>query len=113
MSKTSRISALKKSISNLFNPLERQREFQNINQKQFAGFSNSRKWFGVTIGAYVLAGLLHARGEQKLKFKVSATRRISRYTGYLCGMPLPPYLRQYIYLAYGKFYGVNFDEILI
>jgi len=27
-------------------------------------------------------------------------------------MPLPPILRKYIYLGFGKLYGVNFDEIL-
>ena len=28
-------------------------------------------------------------------------------------MPLPPYLRQYIYLAFGKLYGVNFEDVLV
>ena len=26
-------------------------------------------------------------------------------------MPLPPYLREYIYRAFGFLYGVNFNEI--
>lgn len=38
---------------------------------------------------------------------------MSRGVGYLCNMPLPPYLRQYFYLAFGKVQGINFDEILI
>lgn len=28
-------------------------------------------------------------------------------------MPLPPYLRKYIYLGFGKLYGVQFDDILV
>lgn len=28
-------------------------------------------------------------------------------------MPLPPYLRKYVYLGFGKLYGVNFDEIAV
>jgi phosphatidylserine decarboxylase len=40
------------------------------------------------------------------------TRRLSRWTGYACNMPLPPYLRKYMYLGFGKLYGVNFDDIL-
>lgn len=32
-------------------------------------------------------------------------------TGHLCNLPLPPYLRKYLYYAFGSVYGVNFDEI--
>lgn len=38
---------------------------------------------------------------------------ISRMTGRLCGMPLPPHFRKYLYLGFGKLYGVNFDDILV
>jgi hypothetical protein len=27
--------------------------------------------------------------------------------------PLPPYIRKYMYLSFGKVYGVNFDEIKV
>ena len=41
------------------------------------------------------------------------SRKLSRGVGYLCNMPLPPYLRKYFYLAFGKVQGVDFDEILV
>ena len=47
------------------------------------------------------------------KYRTSATRRISRMTGYLTSMPLPPYLRVGIYKAFGAVYGVNYDDILV
>ena len=47
------------------------------------------------------------------KYRMSATRRISRITGYLTSMPLPPYLRVGIYKAFGGVYGVNYDDILV
>lgn len=34
-------------------------------------------------------------------------------TGHFCNMSLPPYLRKYLYLGFGKLYGLNFDEIAI
>lgn len=62
---------------------------------------------------YVFFGYLFARNTEKLKLKVAMSRRISRATGYMCSMPLPPYLRKYIYLGFGKLYGVNFDDIQV
>jgi phosphatidylserine decarboxylase len=44
---------------------------------------------------------------------MAPTRRISQLTGYICGIPLPPHLRVYIYKAFGSIYGVNFDEIKV
>jgi phosphatidylserine decarboxylase len=38
---------------------------------------------------------------------------MSQFTGFLTNLPLPPYLRQYMYTAFGKLYGVNFDEIKV
>jgi len=34
-------------------------------------------------------------------------------TGYFTSTPLPPYLRKYLYLGFGKMYGVNFDDMLV
>ena len=44
---------------------------------------------------------------------MSITRNISRMTGRLTSMPLPPGLRGAIYRGFGSLYGVNFDEILV
>ncbi|CDW77311.1 phosphatidylserine decarboxylase [Stylonychia lemnae] len=38
---------------------------------------------------------------------------MSQFTAYLTNCPLPPYLRMYIYKAFGLIYGVKFDEIKI
>ena len=56
---------------------------------------------------------MHAKKDNKLKFRVALTRKMSRFTGFMCNMPLPPHLRQYVYLGFGKAYGVNFDDILV
>ena len=31
----------------------------------------------------------------------------------MCNMPLPPVLRKYFYLGFGKLYGVKFEDLLI
>ena len=48
-----------------------------------------------------------------MRFRVSLTRVMSRMTGRLTNMPLPPYIRGGIYSAFGKLYGVNFNDILV
>ena len=47
------------------------------------------------------------------RYRFAVTRRVSRITGSLCSMPLPPYLRVFMYKAFGSVYGVNFDEIQV
>lgn len=84
-----------------------------MSRSKLSRFSTSGKIFTVSISAYLLGLYLHARKEKTLKFKVALSRRMSRFTGHCCNMPLPPYLRKYVYLAFGKLYGVNFDDILI
>ena len=34
-------------------------------------------------------------------------------TGFMTNCPLPPYVRKYMYLGFGKLYGVNFDDIKV
>ena len=48
-----------------------------------------------------------------MKYRVSVTRRVSRITGYMASMPLPPGLRVLIYKAFGSIYGINYDEIQV
>ena len=45
-----------------------------------------------------------------MRYRVSWTRNISKVTGFLTTMPLPPYLRVGMYKAFGSVYGVKFDE---
>lgn len=52
-----------------------------------------------------------ARQQDRTKLRFAPTRFVSRMTGRLCNTPLPPYLRVYLYKAFGYMYGVNFDEI--
>ena len=44
---------------------------------------------------------------------MSLSRRISQLTGFLATMPLPPYLRVFLFKAFGRAYGVNFDEVKV
>ena len=45
------------------------------------------------------------------KYRYAATKKLSQTTGMIMNMPLPPYMRIYLFKAYGMFYGVNFKEI--
>jgi len=56
---------------------------------------------------------LRARRQQDMKYRVSFTRIMSKMTGSLTSMPLPPYFRSSLYSAFGKVYGVNFNDILV
>lgn len=67
----------------------------------------------MSIGVYAVVTYLIARNEEKTKYMMALTRKISRTTGRLCNMPLPPYLRKYVYLGFGKLYGVDFSDILV
>ena len=42
---------------------------------------------------------------------LSKSRNFSRLLGNLAYLPLPPHLRKYFYLLFGKIYGVNFKEM--
>ena len=44
-------------------------------------------------------------------FILSKSRNFSRLMGYFAYFPLPPYFRKYLYLLFGKVYGVNFNEM--
>ena len=48
-----------------------------------------------------------------MKYRVSWTRRISRFTGYATSFPLPPGLRVLAYKAFGGIYGVNYSEMKV
>ena len=73
----------------------------------------SRKIFGATAACYMVFFYLTARKKPDMRFRVSSTRIISRMTGRLTNIPLPPYFRSGLYTAFGKLYGVNFDDILV
>ena len=65
-----------------------------------------------TVGAYGFLMFLKARKEQEHKYALALSRKISRMSGRLGNMPLPPYLRQYFFLGFGKMIGVNLEEML-
>lgn len=66
-----------------------------------------------TLLTYSLFFFLIARNQEKTKLSVSLSRRISRMTGRIMSIPLPPYFRAMMYRAFGRVYGVNFDEIKV
>jgi hypothetical protein len=52
------------------------------------------KWLlGGTLAVYSFYFVMLSRNSQQKKYHVSATRIISRITGRMTNMPLPPYLR--------------------
>ena len=108
-----RAQRLLKSINNLRNPQQRHREWQWILEHKVRRAAVSKKIFGATFAAYLFFFYLRARRQQDLQYRVSFTRIISRMTGRLTSMPLPPYFRSSLYSAFGKVYGVNFDDILV
>ena len=71
----------------------------------------SRLIIPVTALIYLGSVYYYMREQEDQKLQLAASRSISRVTGYLCNMPLPPYVRVGIYTAFGKTYGVNFDEM--
>ena len=91
--------------------MERQMEFKALKGGRLSRLPTSSKIFTISIGSYLLAGYLFARKHDDLKYRVSLSRIMSRYTGHLCNMPLPPYLRKWVFLAFSKVYGVNLQDI--
>jgi len=51
------------------------------------------------------------RSHQTIKYKIALSRHMSRITGYACSMKLPKHLRPLVYGAFGKIYGINFNEM--
>ena len=74
-------------------------------------FLNFRYLIGLSMLSYAGYYLRVARIQDQYQFSFS--RLISRATGVVTSMPLPPYLRVYIYKGFGSLYGVNFDEIKV
>ena len=74
---------------------------------------NSRYILSFSMLSFGAVFFFYAKNHERLRFKVSLTRRVSQFTGLMATMPLPPYLRVYLYKAFGGIYGVNFDEIKI
>lgn len=72
-----------------------------------------RSLLGGTIAVYAFYFILISRSSEVGKYKFSATRRASQFTGFMTNCPLPPIVRKYMYLGFGKLYGVNFDEIKV
>jgi hypothetical protein len=72
---------------------------------------NFRYMVSLSMVCYLGYFFVLARQQDQTKLRFAPTRFISRMTGRLCNTPLPPYLRVYMYKAFGFMYGVNFDEI--
>lgn len=88
-------------------------EIQYLQKNIFIRAVTSGKMFTFTMSAYLLGIYLHARKDQNTRYKVSFSRHISRMTGHLCNLTIPSPMRSPIYKAFGKVYGVNFDDILV
>lgn len=68
-------------------------------------------WFySVCASTFWLCYVVAVFASQKSLNK-SVSRRLSRMTGRLMNLPLPPYFRALLYRAFGWAYGVKFDEI--
>lgn len=78
--------------------------------QRFLGFKH---YVGVTILFYGAFFYMTSRDSPTMRYRVSVSRRVSRLTGYLTTMPLPPGLRALMYKAFGSVYGVKFDEIQV
>ena len=74
-------------------------------------FFNFKHFVGITLLSYAGYFYMIAKDSNATRYRVSVTRRVSRMTGYLTSMPLPPGLRVLIYKAYGGIYGVNYNEM--
>ena len=84
-----------------------------MNKYGFPRLMNFKYFVSVTMlfNSFFIYSTLRHKVQHKYHFSVS--RRISRITGYLTSMPLPPILRVGLYKAFGSVYGVNYDEILV
>ena len=61
--------------------------------------------------AYFGFAYLAVSNDEKMKYHYAMSRIVSRMTGRLCNMPLPPYLRGFLYQGFGALYGVRYDEL--
>lgn len=94
-------------------PAQRLQQSHYMSSYGFARLMNFKYFVGVTMmfNSYFLFSLLKQKPQHR--HRLSVTRRVSRITGYLTSMTLPPKLRVGIYKAFGSAYGVNFDEIAV
>ena len=65
----------------------------------------------VSFATYVAFGFLMASNDDTMKYQVAPSRQISRMTGRICNLPLPPYLRAYMYRGYSALLGVDLSEL--
>ena len=72
---------------------------------------NFKHFVGISLLFYGGYFYMVAKDQEAMKYRVSVTRRVSRITGYMTSMPLPPGLRVLIYKAFGSVYGINYAEI--
>ena len=84
---------------------------RTVNEKTLPRLMNSRYILSISMLSFGFVFFTFAKSHDRMKYQVSVTRRVSQFTGFLATMPLPPYLRVYLYKAFGGVYGINFDEI--
>ena len=99
------------TFSRLTDPFQRRREISEIGSKAGLRIVSSSKLIFASLFAYISMMFCSAKNDKSLKFTLSASRLMSRFTGYLCSMTLPPYVRAYMYQAFGYVYGVDFNEL--
>ena len=109
----SRFNSLKTVLSKVINPSQRSQEINRISKTTVPRYVKTSRIITYSFLTYLFFGYLYARKNDKLKLRVALTRRMSRFTGYMCNMPLPPFFRKYVYLGFGKLYGVNFDDMAV
>ena len=76
-------------------------------------FANFKYYVSISLLAYGGYFYYIAKDSDAQRYRVSLSRRVSRFTGYVTSMPLPPGLRMGLYRAFGSVYGVKFDEMLV
>eukprot|EP00347_Sterkiella_histriomuscorum_P005657 403355758 len=86
---------------------------QDINQNIILRFFTVRYVVGASLLFYGYYFFKFQRQSQASQYRFAMTRKMSQFTGFVMNMPLPPYLRVYIFKGFGALYGVNFDEIKV
>lgn len=71
----------------------------------------SKKLIVGSMLAYMAAGFIMASNDNAMKYHFAPSRLVSRLTGRICNLPLPPHLRAYLYRGYSSLLGVNLDEL--
>ena len=104
------INTLKGMLTNPGQRLQYSYYFSTIGMQRFFNFKH---FVGVSLFSYSAYFYFIAREQKATTYRVSLTRRVSQFTGFITTVPLPPGLRALIYRGFGSIYNVNFDEMRV